>query len=358
MPEQPPSQDRYREAGVDIAAGNALVTRISRATRSTARPGADGEIGGFGGLFDLKPLGLRDPLLVASTDGVGTKLRLLLEADRHETAGSDLVAMCVNDLGIQGASPLFFLDYFATGKLKPAVAARVVDGIAEGCRQAGCALIGGETAEMPGHYQPGDYDLAGFAVGALERDALLPRNDLQAGDIVLGLASHGVHSNGFSLVRLILQEQGLTIKSPCPFASDVSFADALLAPTRIYVRSCLEVIAGGGVKALAHITGGGLAENLPRVLPDGLAARIDVTGWPLPPVFRWLAEAGRLQPAELTRTFNAGIGMAVICARPDAARVARALREAGETVHDIGALVEADGARHCQFEGLASWPNA
>ena len=354
-----PEPDRYAEAGVDIAAGNALVERIGPLAAATRRAGAAATLGGFGGLFDLAACGYRDPLLVATTDGVGTKLLLAAASGRHEGVGIDLVAMCVNDLVVQGAEPLFFLDYLATGRLDPAAAALLVAGIARGCREAGCALIGGETAEMPGLYRPGHYDLAGFAVGAVERDALLPRADVAAGDVLLGLASSGIHANGFSLVRLILAESGLAPDAPAPFAPELGLAEALLVPTRIYVRSCLAATRGGRVKAMAHITGGGLVENLPRVLPEGLAAHVDAAAWPLPPVFRWLAAAGRLAPQELARTFNAGIGMVLVVAEADAAEVATGLERAGETVHRIGRLEPTSGPPQVRLVGAeTAWPAA
>ncbi len=334
----------YREAGVDIDAGNALVQAIKPLAKATARPGAEAELGGFGGLFDLKAAGYRDPILVAATDGVGTKLEVAKAAGRHDTVGIDLVAMCVNDLIVQGAEPLFFLDYMATGRLEPAVARDVVAGIAEGCAQAGCALIGGETAEMPGFYGAGCYDLAGFAVGAAERGGLLPSADLTAGDRLLGLASDGVHSNGFSLVRRIVEDRGLDYAAAAPFAPDRPLGAALLTPTRIYVRACLAAIRAGGVKALAHITGGGLTENLPRVLPPDLAARVDGRAWPAAPVFGWLAGAGGLPSEEMLRTFNCGLAMVLVVDPARAESLAAVLREAGETVHEIGALEARDAA--------------
>ena len=349
---------RYAEAGVDIEAGNELVRRIDGLTRATARPGASGALGGFGALFDLKEAGYRDPLLVSSTDGVGTKILLAAKTGQVEGIGIDLVAMCVNDLVVQGAEPLFFLDYFATGRLEAEAGTRIVAGIAEGCRQAGCALIGGETAEMPQMYAPGHFDLAGFAVGAVERDALLPRPDVQAGDVLLGLASSGVHSNGFSLVRLVLEESGADLAAPAPFAPEQSLGDALLTPTRIYVQSCLVAIRAGGVKALAHITGGGLEENLPRVLPEGAQAVLDTAAWELPGVFRWLALQGRLPQADLRRTFNAGIGMVLAVAPERADALHRLLTEAGETVHRIGRIApRAAGVPAVVFEHAESaWP--
>lgn len=336
------SGQSYRDAGVDIDAGNRLVREIGPLARATDRPGTMGGLGGFGALFDLRAAGFADPILVAGTDGVGTKLRVALAAGRHDTIGIDLVAMCVNDLVVQGAEPLFMLDYYATGRLDVEVARAVVAGIAEGCRQAGCALIGGETAEMPGFYGDGDYDLAGFAVGAVERDAVLTGDRVAAGDVVLGLASSGVHSNGYSLVRQIVEKSGLAYSDPAPF-SDGTLAEALLAPTRIYVRSCLEAIAEGGVHALAHITGGGLVENLPRVLPESLAVHLDAGAWPVPHVFRWLADSGGVTPAEMARTFNCGLGMIAIVDRSRADAVAGRLEAAGETVRTVGHVVLRDG---------------
>jgi len=335
----------YKDAGVDIDAGDALVEAIKPLTRATARPGTDGAIGGFGGAFDLKAAGYRDAVLVASTDGVGTKLKIAIDTGRHRGVGIDLVAMCVNDLVVQGAEPLFFLDYYASGKLEVEVAREVIEGIAEGCRMAGCALIGGETAEMPGMYRKGDYDLAGFAVGAVERAHYLHGNAARAGDVVLGLASSGVHSNGYSLVRRIVADAGLSYAEPAPFSSGASLGEELLTPTRIYVKSCLAALRGarGAIRGMAHITGGGLVENLPRVFPDGLTATLDGGSWPIPPVFRWLQRAGNVATSEMARTFNCGIGMAVIVAADDAERVAAALRRAGETVHRIGRMTTADG---------------
>ncbi len=335
----------YRDAGVDIEAGNALVDAIKPAARSTERPGVVGGLGGFGGLFDLKACGFRDPLLVAATDGVGTKLKLAIECGRHDTVGIDLVAMCVNDLIVQGAEPLFFLDYYATGRLEPAAGASIVQGIAAGCRQAGCALIGGETAEMPGLYREGDYDLAGFSVGAVERDQLIDGQGAQPGDVVIGLTSSGLHSNGFSLVRKIVERSGLALSDPAPFVAEQSLGEALLTPTRIYVRACLGALRApglkaGGLKALAHITGGGLPENLPRSLPAHCAARLDFSSWPRPPVFDWLAEVGQIKPDELLRTFNCGLGMVAIVAKEDAATLTTLFDEAGEQAFEIGSIVE------------------
>jgi phosphoribosylformylglycinamidine cyclo-ligase len=331
----------YAASGVDIDAGNRMVELIKPLVRATARPGADAEIGGFGGLFDLSRAGFSDPVLVASTDGVGTKVKLAVETGCHDTVGIDLVAMCVNDLVVQGAEPLFFLDYFACGKLDPHVGARVVAGIAEGCRQAGCALIGGETAEMPGIYREGDYDLAGFAVGAVERAGLLPRADVRAGDTVLGLASSGVHANGFSLVRAVAARAGLKWDAPAPFDPARPLGEALLTPTRIYVKSCLAAIREtGAVKALAHITGGGFPDNIPRVLPAALGVQIDLARVPLPPVFKWLAQAGDIAQEELLRTFNCGIGMVAVIAPDKVERVVGTLQRCGEVVVCLGEVTE------------------
>lgn len=329
----------YADAGVDIDAGNAMVEKIKPMVRSTRRPGADGEIGGFGGLFDLKAAGFTDPVLVAANDGVGTKLKVAIETGKHETVGIDLVAMCVNDLVVQGAEPLFFLDYFATGKLDPDQGAAIVSGIAEGCRQAGCALIGGETAEMPGMYAKGDYDLAGFAVGAAERGTLLPHGDMAEGDIVLGLASSGLHSNGYSLVRRIVERSGLSYTAPVPFGEGITLADAVMTPTRIYVKSLLKTIREtGAIKGLAHITGGGFPENIPRVLPKTLAAEIDLDQVPVTELFAWLAKEGGVAPEEMLRTFNCGIGMIVVVAEDKAAQVIQSLTEADEIVVPLGRL--------------------
>ena len=334
----------YAEAGVDIDAGSALVEAIKPAVSATARPGADSSLGGFGGLFDLKAAGFDDPVLVAANDGVGTKLRVAIEAGIHSTVGIDLVAMCVNDLVVQGAEPLFFLDYLATAKLDVEQGKAIVEGIAQGCVQAGCALIGGETAEMPGMYAKGDYDLAGFAVGAAERGSLLPRADIAPGDTVLGLASSGVHSNGFSLVRRIVETQHLNYDAPAPFDPDQTLGEALLEPTRIYVKPLLAAIAEtGAVKALAHITGGGLIENIPRVLPDDLAVQIDLAAIDPPAVFSWLAAAGGIAEPEMLRTFNCGIGMVVIVSAGAAGEVTEALVQAGETVTALGQVETRDG---------------
>jgi len=341
----------YARAGVSIAAGNALVKAIAPLAKSTARPGADASLGGFGGFFDLKAAGYRDPLLVAANDGVGTKLKLAIDHDRHDGVGIDLVAMCVNDLVVQGAEPLFFLDYFATGRLESGVAGRVIAGIAEGCRDAGCALIGGETAEMPGMYAEGDYDLAGFCVGAVERGEALTGDRVKAGDLILGLASSGVHSNGFSLVRRLAADKGWKLDRPALFDPELILLDALLAPTHIYVRALLPIVRNGRIAALAHITGGGLLENIPRVLPDGRHARIDADAWEQPRLMAFLQAQGNIEPEEMARTFNCGIGMAVVAAPEEAAEVTAALEAAGETVFPIGRIEP--GKKGCTVTGSA-----
>ena len=348
MPEQghnrPPIS--YRDSGVDIDAGNALVEAIKPLAKSTRRIGAGADLGGFGALFDLKAAGFKDPILVASNDGVGTKLKIAIETGRHDSIGIDLVAMCVNDILAQGAEPLFFLDYLACGKLDVETARTVVASIAEGCRQAGCALIGGETAEMPGMYSGDDYDLAGFVVGAAERDALLPRGDVAVGDVLIGLPSSGVHSNGYSLVRRLVAGAALGWETPAPFAPAISLGEALLLPTRIYVKPVLGAIrATGGVKGVAHITGGGLSENLPRILPAGLAAHVDLATWKAPAVFGWLQHTANLDDAEMLRTFNCGIGLAIVAARTEADAVLAALREAGETPLAIGEIEPGRGVK-------------
>jgi len=336
----------YAQAGVDIDAGNRMIELIKPLVRATARPGADAEIGGFGGLFDLERCGFSDPVLVAATDGVGTKLKIAAETKRFDTIGIDLVAMSVNDLVVQGAEPLFFLDYYACGRLAPETGASVVAGIARGCREAGCALIGGETAEMPGVYAGDDFDLAGFAVGAAERGQLLPRDDVREGDVILGLASSGLHSNGYSLVRKIVEKSGLSWSSPAPFTQGQTLGEAILTPTRIYVKSCLTAIREtNAVKGLAHITGGGFPDNVPRVLPNGLGACIDLAQVQVPPVFSWLAKQGGITHSEMLRTFNCGVGMIAIVAQGDAERVIEAFTRAGERVMRIGSVVRADGER-------------
>jgi len=344
----------YSQAGVDIDAGTEMVERIKPLVRSTARPGADAEIGGFGGLFDLKGAGFTDPILVAANDGVGTKVKIAAESGIDETVGIDLVAMCVNDIVVQGAEPLFFLDYFATGKLDAAQGARVVSGIAAGCLESRCALIGGETAEMPGLYHGPDYDLAGFAVGAAERGALLPRSDIAPGDVVLGLPSSGLHSNGFSLVRRIVAQTGLAWSDPAPFDAARPLAQALLVPTRIYVRGVLTVLRGTegvALKALAHITGGGFPENIPRVLPKHLGVGLDLSAIPVQPVFRWLAATGPVAEAEMLRTFNCGIGMVAIVAHRRAGEIERSFRAAGERASRIGEVVETGGGVQVVYRG-------
>jgi phosphoribosylformylglycinamidine cyclo-ligase len=332
----------YAQAGVDIDAGNALVERIKPLAKSTRRPGAEASLGGFGALFDLKAAGYDDPLLVTTTDGVGTKLKVAIETGIHDTVGIDLVAMCVNDLLAQGAEPLMFLDYFATGKLDVEAAATVVAGIAEGCRQAGCALVGGETAEMPGMYAAGDYDMAGFCVGAVDRDKVLPRlADQKPGDILVGLGSSGPHSNGYSLVRRVVARSGLAWDAPAPFEEGKTLAQALLAPTRIYVKTVLPHLRAGRIEGLAHITGGGLIENPPRAIAEGLVARFDWDAWALPPVFAWLQEVGGVSDLELRRTFNCGVGLMLIVDPRDLAEVLEGLVRAEEDAFVIGELAKA-----------------
>ena len=350
MAEEPEQQSySYEQAGVSIAAGNALVKAIAPLARATARPGADAELGGFGGFFDLRAAGYKDPLLVAGNDGVGTKVKLAIDHDRHDRIGIDLVAMCVNDLIVQGAEPLLFLDYFATGKLDNGVAERVVAGIAEGCKLAGCALIGGETAEMPGMYAPGDYDLAGFCVGAVERGEQLTGDKVRAGDVLIGLASSGVHSNGYSLVRRLAADKGWKLNRPALFDPEVLLIEALIEPTRIYVKSLLPLIRAGRIHALAHITGGGLLENVPRVLPQGLHARIDAGAWEQSRLMAFLQAQGHIEPAEMARTFNCGIGMVLAVAADAVPALLADLAAAGETAHVIGAIE--DGPRGCTVQG-------
>ncbi|WP_027237380.1 phosphoribosylformylglycinamidine cyclo-ligase [Leisingera caerulea] len=334
----------YADAGVDIDAGNALVDRIKPAAKRTNRPGVASGLGGFGALFDLKAAGYNDPILVGATDGVGTKLRIAIDTGVVDGVGIDLVAMCVNDLVCQGAEPLFFLDYFATGKLETDVAARIIEGIAEGCVRSGCALIGGETAEMPGMYPEGDFDLAGFAVGAMERGTALPEG-VAEGDVLLGLASDGVHSNGYSLVRKLVEVSGLGWDADCPFGEG-SLGEALLTPTRLYVKQCLAAVRAGGVHALAHITGGGLTENLPRVLPEDLGADIDLNAWNLPPVFKWMAETGGIAEAEMLKTFNCGIGMILSVSADRADELVQVLEAEGETVARLGTVTKGAGMRY------------
>ena len=357
MTDEPkPQSYSYEQAGVSIAAGNALVKAIAPLARATARPGADAELGGFGGFFDLKAAGYRDPLLVAGNDGVGTKVKLAIDHDRHDAIGIDLVAMCVNDLIVQGAEPLLFLDYFATGKLENGIAERVVAGIAAGCKLAGCALIGGETAEMPGMYAPGDYDLAGFCVGAVERGEQLTGDKVAAGDVLLGLASSGVHSNGYSLVRRLAADKAWKLERPALFDNERLLIDHLIEPTRIYVKSLLPHVRPkdgrpATIHALAHITGGGLLENVPRVLPKGLHARIDAGAWEQPRLMAFLQAQGHIEPAEMARTFNCGIGMVLAVHADDVAALTAELTAAGETVHVIGGIEE--GPRGCTVQGSA-----
>lgn len=346
----------YKDAGVDIDAGAALVEAIKPLSAATRRPGGDGSLGGFGGLFDLKAAGFEDPILVAANDGVGTKLKLAIDSGIHNTVGIDLVAMCVNDLVVQGAEPLFFLDYYACGTLSVDEARDVVAGIADGCVQAGCALIGGETAEMPGMYQSGDYDLAGFAVGAAERGTLLPRDDVKAGDAIIGLASSGPHSNGYSLIRRILEHSGLELKAPSPFGGGKALGEALLEPTKIYVKPVLDAIrTTGAVKALSHITGGGFPENIPRVLPDDLTADIDLTAWKPPAVFGWLAKTGGVADEEMLRTFNCGIGMILVVEAEVASEVCKRLEENGETPIVLGELADRQDTEAVRYHGTISW---
>jgi phosphoribosylformylglycinamidine cyclo-ligase len=350
MSEKPPGLT-YKDAGVDIDAGEALVERIGPAARATRRRGADADLGGFGGLFDLKAAGFKDPILVAGTDGVGTKLKLAIDTRRFEGLGQDLVAMCVNDIVVQGAEPLFFLDYYATGKLEVDSAAIVVEGIARACKESGCALIGGETAEMPGLYAKGDFDLAGFAVGAVERDAILPKTGMKPGDVLIGVASSGVHSNGFSLVRKVVEKSGLGLEAPAPFAPGKALGEALLVPTRLYVRSCLEAIQTGGIKGLAHITGGGITDNLPRCLPEGLDAEVDLSAIAVLPVFQWLAKEAGIAESEMLRTFNCGIGMVAVADEKNAGHVIDAFQEAGDRAVRIGKLIEGRGEAKVVYRG-------
>lgn len=336
------TQASYKTAGVDIDAGNRLIERIKPLAKATTRMGCMGGLGGFGALFDPKAAGFSDPILVATTDGVGTKLKVAQMAGKHNTIGIDLVAMCVNDLVVQGAEPLFFLDYFATGKLELGVAEQVIAGIAEGCKQAGCALIGGETAEMPSMYEDGEYDLAGFSVGAVERGQTLPRDGIAEEDVVLGLASSGVHSNGYALVRYLVTQTGLSYANPAPFDASKTLAEALLAPTKIYVKPLISLFktdAGQGIKALAHITGGGLLENIPRVLPKELAVKLDAKSWQGPPVFAWMQQVGKIDNEELWRTFNCGIGMVAVVSKEHSAAIKSQLEAAGEAVFEIGEVI-------------------
>ncbi|HTP75467.1 MAG TPA: phosphoribosylformylglycinamidine cyclo-ligase [Rhizomicrobium sp.] len=342
----------YKDAGVDIDAGEALVARIAPAAKSTRRSGADADLGGFGGLFDLKAAGFKDPILVASTDGVGTKLKIAIDTGLFAGIGQDLVAMCVNDLVVQGAEPLFFLDYYATGKLNVDDAAIVIEGIAKACCESGCALIGGETAEMPGLYAKGDFDLAGFTVGAVERHHVLPRTrDMKPGDVIIGAASSGVHSNGYSLVRRVVADSGAAYDAPAPFDASRKLGEALLAPTRLYIKSGLAAIRAGGVKGLAHITGGGITENLPRALPEGLDAEIDLTCWTPPPVFGWLARQAGIAEREMLRTFNCGLGIMAVVAAESAGHVIDAFQENGEKAMRVGQLVAGEGEAKVVYKG-------
>lgn len=345
----------YKDAGVDIDAGEALVERIKPFAKATARPGADAALGGFGALFDLKAAGFKDPILVFSTDGVGTKLKVAIESGVHHTVGIDLVAMSVNDIVVQGAEPLIFLDYYATGHLDVDVATSVIKGIAEGCREAGCALAGGETAEMPGLYARGDYDLAGFVAGAVERGSVLPRlKEMQDGDVLIGLPSSGVHSNGYSLVRKMVEVSGLKYDAPCPFDSSRKLGEALMAPTRIYVMSALAAIRTGAVLGLAHITGGGITDNLPRVLADGLNAEIDLSSWRMPSVFGWLQRTGGIAQDEMLRTFNCGMGLIAVVKPESVKDVMTVLRNAGEAPVEIGQLVPGSGESTVTYRGTLS----
>jgi phosphoribosylformylglycinamidine cyclo-ligase len=342
----------YKDAGVDIDAGEALVERIAPAAKATRRPGADADLGGFGGLFDLKAAGFQDPVLVASTDGVGTKLKIAIDTGYFKDIGQDLVAMCVNDIVVQGAEPLFFLDYYATGKLDVDAGAIVIEGIARACKESGCALIGGETAEMPGLYAKGDFDLAGFAVGAVERGEILPKTaEMKAGDVVIGVASSGVHSNGYSLVRRVVSDAGVSYDAQAPFDASRTLGEALLAPTRLYIKSGLAAIRGGGVKGFAHITGGGITENLPRALPEGLDAQIDLSTWTPPAVFGWLAKSAGIEEREMLRTFNCGMGMIAIVAAEKADDVVTAFNGNGERATKIGVLVAGEGEGKVVYRG-------
>jgi len=349
-------QSAYKDAGVDIEAGDELVERIKPMAKSTNRSGTMGGLGGFGAFFDVKAAGYVDPVIISSTDGVGTKIRVAIDCGAHDTVGIDLVAMCVNDLIVQGGEPLFFLDYFASSKLDVDVAERVVGGIAEGCRQAGCALIGGETAEMPSMYEEGDYDLAGFSVGAVERSRILTGADIQAGDVVLGIASSGCHSNGYSLIRKIVKDQGLKYSNPAPYDPSRNLGEDLLTPTRIYIKSLLPVLKGTSmIKGLANITGGGLLENIPRVIPDGLAVDLDAAAWKLPPVFEWLKACGNIENDDLARTLNCGIGMVAIVRKEDVADVIRRLTASGESVFPIGRIVAENRAQCVRISNMETW---
>jgi phosphoribosylformylglycinamidine cyclo-ligase len=353
-------QSAYKDAGVDIDAGDALVDRIKPLAKTTNRAGNMGGIGGFGAFFDVKAAGFKDPVIVSSTDGVGTKLKIAIETGHHATIGIDLVAMCVNDILVQGAEPLFFLDYFATGKLDITTAEQIISGIAEGCRQSNCALIGGETAEMPGMYGEGDYDLAGFAVGAVERDAIITGEHIQENDVVIGISSSGVHSNGYSLVRKIVRDAKLTFNDPAPFSNSQTLGEILLTPTKIYTRQLMPLIKEPGlIKGMAHITGGGLLDNIPRVLPDGLGVKLDARSWEKPPVFAWLQSQGGVDATEMARTLNCGIGMIVITDAANADKITSHLTSAGEKAAVIGAVTKASGSERVQIDNLeAAWASA
>ena len=347
-----PENLTYKDAGVDIDAGEALVARIAPAARATRRPGADADLGGFGGLFDLKAAGFKDPVLVAATDGVGTKLKIAIETGRFDGIGQDLVAMCVNDIVVQGAEPLFFLDYYASAKLDVDAAARVIEGIARACKESGCALIGGETAEMPGLYAKGDFDLAGFSVGAVERGHVLPRTaEMVPGDVLIGVASSGVHSNGYSLVRKVVEKSGLGWDADAPFAPGTALGEALLTPTRLYVKSALEALRVGGVKGFAHITGGGVTENLPRALPDGLDAEVDLDCWTPPAVFGWLAKTAGIAAPEMLRTFNCGIGLVAVVSEKFSGHVIEAFQQSGDKAMRLGHVVAGAGEAKVVYRG-------
>jgi len=347
---------KYKQAGVDIEAGTTLIDVIKPFAKATSRPGADGSLGGFGGLFDLKEAGYNDPILVSSCDGVGTKLRVALTVDKHDTVGIDLVAMCVNDLVVQGAEPLFLLDYVATGRLDIAIVREIIAGVAQGCKLAGCTLMGGETAEMPGMYSMDDYDIAGFAVGVVERDQLITGETIKPGDVILGIASDGIHSNGYSLVRKIIKDVDAEYDAPAPFMLDVPLGEALLAPTKIYAKQLLPLIKEKKLKGLAHITGGGVTDNIPRVLPNTCAASIDLETWQLPPVFQWLSNAGEIDALEMLKTFNCGVGMAAIVDPSDAKEVCKHLQKTGERVFEIGNIVpRTENGKDISYENLKSW---
>lgn len=347
-----PENLTYKDAGVDIDAGEELVARIAPAARATRRSGADADLGGFGGLFDIKAAGFKDPVLVAATDGVGTKLKIAIDTGLFDGIGQDLVAMCVNDIVVQGAEPLFFLDYYASAKLDVDAAARVIQGIARACKESGCALIGGETAEMPGLYAKGDFDLAGFSVGAVERGHVLPRTaEMMAGDVLIGVASSGVHSNGYSLVRKVVEKNGLAWDAEAPFAPGKKLGEALLTPTRLYVRSALEALRVGGVKGFAHITGGGITENLPRALPEGMDAEVDLGSWTPSPVFGWMAKSAGIEAPEMLRTFNCGIGMVAVVSEKNSGHVIEAFQQCGDKAMRLGHLVPGSGEAKVVYRG-------